>query len=262
MNPTERENRFQAGVPAELHYRGRDYPCVAQSLGRTGVLLVGQMPWPDEAAIEFTLRTTGGDLVVDLFGRVVHVSHSEEKGEMRLGVEFERVDDKQRRALESLVNRVAEGVAPAPLESLARGASPQQVRAALENIPVAHRINLASRAQVNERRFLYEDTNLQVLEGLARNPNTTAEEIRKLARRHNLLPSTLELMAKDRRWHNDEELKMILVTHPRATLKFAEEIAGRLSDRSLKKIVRHPGLHAGLKAKLLSRFSGRELAGW
>jgi hypothetical protein len=262
MKQSPRASRFQAGIPAELHYEGKDYPCVGRSLSRTGILLVGHVPWPSEPEVPFSLRTASGDLQLELVGRVVHAFRSEDDGEMRLGLQFDQLDDKRRATLESLINRVTEGVAPAPLEMLPRGATPRQVREALDSIPVAHRISLAARAQLKERRFLNEDSNLQVMEGLARNPNISAQEIRELARRPNLLPSTLDLIANDRRWFNDEELKIILVTHPRTKLAIAEEIVARMSDRSLKKVLRSPGLHPTLKSKLLARFSGKELAGW
>ncbi len=262
MNPTNRANRFQAGIPAELHYEGKDFPCVGKSVSRTGVLLEGHIPWPADAEVEVTLRTPGGDLQFDGTGRVVHVFHTDDDGAIRLGLEFERLTAAQRAALESLVNRVMEAVSPAPLEMLPRGAPLSRVRAALESIPLPHRIMLAQRAQLKERGFLREDTSLQVLEGLARNPNISLLEIKILTRKPQLLPTTIEIIAKDLRWAKEEELNIILATHPRTSIMIAEEVVSRMSDRSLKKVIRSPGLNPLLRTKLLARFTGRELSGW
>ena len=262
MNPTNRANRFQAGIPAELHYEGKDFPCVGKSVSRTGVLLEGHIPWPADAEVEVTLRTPTGDLRLDATGRVVHVFHTDDVGAIRLGLEFERLTDEQRRTLESLVNRVTESVSPAPLEMLPRGAPLSRVRAALESIPVPHRITLAQRAQLKERVFLREDTNLQVLEGLARNPNISLLEVKILIRKPQLLPTTIELVARDPRWAKEEELNIVLATHPRVSLMVAEEVVSRMNGRSLKKVLRAPGLNPMLRTKLLARFSGKELSGW
>jgi len=260
---TERGSaRFMAGTPAVLHDEQHDYPCTAVSLSRSGVLLVGSLPWPATPTVDLTIRSTSSDVKIHLNGRVVHVLQDEESGETRIGLEFEQMNENQLKVLELLISRVVEGMAPAPLEELPPGAPPRQVREALEMIPVAHRIALAGRAQLRERNFLRQDTNLQVLEGLARNPNISLAEIKALARMHQILPTTVEVMAEDRRWLYDEEMQIILATHPRATLDVAEALVSQMKERSLRKLIRNPGLHPTLKERLLRRFSQRELRGW
>jgi hypothetical protein len=254
--------RFTAGTPAVLHDEGRDYACTAVSLSRTGVLLVGQLPWPATPAVDVTIRSAPGDVKVNLSGNVVHVLQDEESGETRIGLEFHELDENNLLGLELLISRVVEGMAPASLETLPPGAAPRMVREALELIPVAHRIALAGRAQLRERRFLRQDTTLQVLEGLARNPNISLAEIKDLARLHQILPTTVEVMAEDRRWMNDEEMQILLATHPRVALELAEKVIARMKDRTLRKLIRNPGLNPTIKERLLRRFSHRELRGW
>jgi hypothetical protein len=262
MSASTEKHRFQAGLPASVTIAGTTRPCEAGSLNRTGVLLTGRMPAPEEPEVELKLATARGDVELSVRARVLQVFPGPADGETRLAVEFVGLDAAAHETLESLINRVTENVAPAPLAQLPRVAPPKVIRAALEKIPVAHRINLAARAQVKERRFLREDTNLQVIEGLARNPNVSIQEIKEIARRHNILPSTVELIAEDRRWYHDEELKTILATHPRATLAVAEEVVGRMKERTAKLVVRKPGLPQPIKERLLARFTGKELTGW
>jgi len=254
--------RFMAGTPAVLHDEGRDYPCMAASLSRSGVLLVGQLPWPAAPDADVTIQSVSGNVKVDLNGRVVHVLQDEESGETRIGLEFHELNENSLKGLELLISRVVEGMAPAPLETLPPGASPRMVREALELIPVAHRISLAGRAQLRERRFLSQDSTLQVLEGLARNPNISLAEIKALARLHQILPTTVEVMAEDRRWMPDEEMQILLATHPRITLEVVEKMIARMKDRTLRKLIRNAGLHPTIKERLLRRFSHRELRGW
>ena len=262
MSSSTSKRRYRAGIPGTLRLSDSEHACVAHSLDRSGVLLSGRLPLPQGPDIRVELRSTRGDVTLEVAARVLNIFRDGNEGDVRLGVEFVGLDDRQRATLESLINRVTEGVAPAPLDLLPRVATPRQIREALESIPLAHRISLAARAQLKERRYLREDTNLQVIEGLARNPNISIQEIKELARRHNILPSTVEMMAGDRRWFHDEELKSILATHSRASLAVAEEVIGRMKDRTLKLVVRSPGLHPTLKTKLLARFTGKELSGW
>jgi len=255
-------HRVQAGIPATLHYQERDYPANAQSLSRTGTLLRGELPWPSTDDIEITLRSVSGDLTLRLGGRVVHVYQDGESGHARIGVEFKELDANQVKALESILSRVVEARMPGPLALLAHGASVKEIRQALDEIPIPHRITLAARAQLQERKFLRHDTNLQVLEGLARNPNISLMEIKVLARMPQILPSTVALMAEDRRWDGDEELKIILCTHPRAALDVAEALTAKLKPVAVRKVLRSPGLNPVLKTRLLARFNTRDLQGW
>ena len=71
---SDRKVRFRAGIPAVVHYRGRDYTCTAHDLSRTGVMLLGGIPWPADEIVQFRLDTPNGDLYVELSGRVARVS--------------------------------------------------------------------------------------------------------------------------------------------------------------------------------------------
>ena len=60
------------------------------------------------------------------------------------------------------------------------------------------------------------------------------QQAKVLTRKPQLLPTTIELIAKDPRWANEEELNIILATHPRASIMVAEEVVTRMSDRTVR----------------------------
>ena len=255
-------NRFLAGLSASMHYRGLDYDCVVETLSRTGLLLVGDLPWPEESEVRAAVMSTATDLRLEFSGRVAHVFRDEANRRTRVGLEFNELTDRQRQTLAALTARVVEGLTPAPLQRLGQAASLKEIRAALDEIAIPHRIALALRAQLTDRRFLLHDTNLQVLESLARNPTISQMEIKKLARMPQLLPTTIEFIAGDRRWADDEELQIVLATHPRVNVLVAEPIVEKMTIQSLRKVVRAPGLNPILRQKLLNTISERELRGW
>lgn len=251
--------RFLAGLTATLHSAGRDYPCVALDINREGIMLAGDFPPPEDPDVRITVSSAAGDLVLEATGRVAYVRPEEET---HLGLSFEGLDESQRSILESLIARVVEATAPAALARLERGASGKEVQKALETMPVAHRIQLAMRADPKEREFLFQDEDLQVLESLARNPTITMPEVISLARRIKILPSTLDLIAKDHRWAGNEELRILIATHPRVSLPTAMRLVDTLSDIGLRKVIRKSGLHPAVRQRILTRVPAKRLEGW
>jgi hypothetical protein len=254
-NGSSRGSRFAAGLPAILHLHKNDYECVAYNLSRTGALVVGRFPSLVGYRVEATFRYPQGELSVRLAGRVVRAGH--EEGDDHLALEFMEVDEEKRDALEILLARVIEGYSPAPIEALRPGAPLQEVRRALDQVPLPHRISLATRATPREREFLHQDAHPQVLEALARNPNLRIEEARSLATVPHLQPSTLELLSRDPRWANDEEVNCAIVAHPRTPLSLAQKIVDRLKPPAIKKLIQRPGVPPSIRTQLQRRMVRR-----
>ncbi len=254
-SPPSRGYRFPADLPAVVFCGGREHACRAHNLSRTGVLLAGHFPAPASDEIEFAIRTPAGDLEQRFSGRVVRFEPAGEAGEVRLAVELRPLDPEQQRALERMVARVMEGLAPAPLEALRPGAPPQEVRTALDAVPVPHRIALAARAGPREREFLRQDTHPAVLEALARNPNILLAEVRSLLAGVHLLPTTLEVLAADPRWSKDEEIRILIGAHPRTPLPLAERILAGLPAPALKRMLTRASLNPALRDRIVKRLA-------
>jgi hypothetical protein len=250
----QRAPRFLAALPAVIHVEGRDLPAQAGDISRSGALLECRMEQPTTPDLDVTLATATGDRSVRLAARIMH---AHQRGEsLRLGVQFGDMTAAQSETLALILSRVVEGLAPAALSDIDPAASLTEIRAALGRISQAHRTALAARTtDPGERGILRQDTDPHVLEALARNPNSNLPEIKNLLRRTELLPSTLELIATDPRWPADEELKVMIATHPRVTFVTADRVASQLTDLGRDRLVRRPGLQAGVKQKLMTQLS-------
>lgn len=253
--PQRGHARFLAALPAILRYAGDDLPCEAFNLSRSGVLLVGDLPQPEEPELELCIAAPAGDLELRAVARLVHVQRDDAQGVTRLGLQFIDLDAAHHETVDLLVARVVEGVAPAALEGLPDGASVAEIREALGKISTGHRVALAQRGQARERGILRHDPDPHVLEALARNPGISLPEIIGLARMPQLLPSTVEIMAGDPRWSGSDELKILLVTHPRATFSTADGIVSRMSDLLVQRVLRRPGLHPAVREKVMVRLA-------
>ena len=256
-HPTDRQHhrgsRFSAGVEAILHLRDEDVECRAHNISKSGALLVAVPPPAVDLSVEVTFRLPHGSFETRLPGRLVRVGPESEDGERELALEFGSLDENQADELEILVARVIEGGHPAPIEMLRPGMPAHEIRHALEEVPLPHRVALATRANPREREFLMHDPKPQVLEALARNPNLLLQQARELASNRTLLATTLELLARDRRWANDEEVQIRIVTHPRVPLPLAEQMIKGMKATTVRKVVQRPGIHPGLRSRLMQQ---------
>lgn len=248
-------SRFLAALPATVRHEGRDLACEAFNLSRSGVLLVGDLPQPDEPDLELRVTSAAGDLELCTTARLVHVQRDETKRETKLGMQFVDLDPAQNETVDLLVARVVEGMAPAALDGLPRGASLAETRDALRKISLAHRVALAQRGQAREREILRQDPDPNVLEALARNARITLPEVITLARLPHLLPSTLDIMANDPRWGGSDELKILLATHPRVTFVTANGIVTRMNDILVQRLLQRSGLQPAVREKLMARLA-------
>lgn len=242
-------SRFRAGLTAVLLVDGEELACSAFDLSRSGVLLVGELPEVDRRRVRVRLESAAGDLRLTSDAEVVRCGEPEPDGR-RVGVVFHDLGEEQTRELDALVSRVVEGMAPAPLEALKSGATTDEIRTTLGRIPLAHRITLAGRAELRDRKILIQDPSPQVLEALARNPNLTTPELRSLVRLQQLRPSTLELLAADPRVSGAEELRLLVATHPKTPLSAAEKLVAMMNARTVERLIQMPGLHPVLRTKL------------
>ena len=246
-------NRFRTGIHAELDDGGRTIACEVQNISRSGVLLLGVPSASSAGAIDFTLRAPTGSLAIRLSGRVIRVEPDVEADGLRIALEFVDMDDSRRDAVEVLLARILEAPTVGPFDGLKPGALPQEIKKALESIPLPQRIALSSRAGLKDREFLRSDTHPAVLEALARNPNLTVAEARALAASLNLMSGTLDSLANDPRFKGDEELRMAVAIHPRVSLFTAEKVTADFKVTQIKRLLAKPGLNQILREKLFRR---------
>jgi hypothetical protein len=249
--------RFRTGVRAEIQDNGRTFACEAQNISRSGVLLVGQLPAPSSETVDFALNAPTGNLTVQLRGRVIRSQPSADEKGLSVALEFVDMDDSRRDALEVFLARLLETPPTVGLEGLKPGATPQEIKAALEAIPLPQRIALSSRTGLKDREYLRLDTHPAVLEALAHNPNLGVVEARALAGSTFLTPGTLESLANNPRFKDDEELRMAIAVHPRVSISTAERVTASLKLPQIKRLLAKPGLNQILREKLFRRTTQR-----
>jgi hypothetical protein len=251
--PPRHSYRIRKGVPAELNIGKRTIECEAQNLSRSGVLLVGELQDLVEGTGDLALMAPTGSLTLHLTGRVIRVEPDPGGEGVRIALEFVDMDDTRRDAIEVFVARLIEAPAPASFEQLKPGAPPQEIKKALEAIPLAQRISMSSRAPLKDREILRLDSNPAVLEALVRNPGLGGEEARALASSAYLLPVTLDALANDLRFKDDEAVRMAVAIHPRVSLRTAEKVTADFKVPQIKKLLAKPGLSQALRDKLFRR---------
>ena len=247
----DRKVRFKAGIPAVVYYRSREYVCMAHDLSRTGVLLLGGIPWPSGETVQFRLDTPSGDLHLELSGRVVRVSEDKSGHGTALALEFSTLAEDEKQNLETILHRVIEGHSPTLLSEIDPDSPAREIQTGLGAIPLPHRIGLASRAiSTRERELLRNDIHPQVLEALARNPNLLESELHALLKNIHILPRTLEQIATDTRWNDKQDVLVEIIAHIRAPLPLADRLLQKLSQPALRKLIRKPGLNSTILSKL------------
>jgi hypothetical protein len=252
--PPRHGYRIRTGVHAELNDGKRTIACEAQNLSRSGVLLVGDLQAPLEETVDLALISPTGSLTVRVSGRVIRVEPGLEGEGVRMALEFVDMDDSRRDAIEVFVARLLEATPAAKsFDQLKPGAPPQEIKKALEAIPLPQRISMSSRAPLKDREILRADTNPAVLEALAHNPNLSLAEARALAASVYLLPGTLDALANDARFKDDEVLRMAVAAHPRVSLATAEKVTADFKVPQIKKLLAKPGLNQTLREKLFRR---------
>ncbi len=249
--------RFRTGVRAEIQDNGRKFACEAQNVSRSGVLLVGEVPELSADTVDLTLNAPTGSLTVRLRGRVIRSEPNAEGGGLSIALEFVDMDDSRRDALEMLLARLLEAPPGGSLDGLKPGSSPQEIKAALESIPLPQRISLSSRTGLKDREYLRLDANPAVLEALAHNPNLGVVEARALAGSTFLLSGTLDALANNPRFKDDEELRMTIAVHPRVSQFTAEKVTATLKVPQIKKLLAKPGLNQILREKLFRKTTQR-----
>ena len=252
-DPIRKGYRFPAGVPATFQDDGRTVECVAVNVSRSGALLSGTFPVPGSDRLEVTLKTPNGSYSVLLPVRIIRVDSEPSTGESRLAVEFDGIDAARQDAVEVFLARLLESQPATTLDGIKPGASTLEIKKALEGIPLTQRVTMAQKADTKQRELLRQDTHVAVLDALIRNSNFTVAEARALSASPYLQSGSIDLMANDPRFRNDDELRVALATHPKVSPFTAERLTSGLKPPEIRKLLARPGLSPALRDKLLKK---------
>ena len=244
--------RVEGEVPVVLLHGGRETPCAAVNLSRSGMLLTGPLAWPEGDDFRVIMSTPAGDLHAAAMVHKVRTAPARADVRSTMAVEFVGLTPVEREGLEFLIQRLFEGRSSAPrLPEIPPGTPPHEIRKALETVSLMHRIGLASRAGPRERETLLHDHSPQVLDALARNPMLLLSEARTIAACPNVVPGTLTILASDSRWGEDEEIRVAIVANPRVQVPVAERLIGRMNPAARRRALQKPGIQAEIRTILV-----------
>jgi hypothetical protein len=71
------------------------------------------------------------------------------------------------------------------------------------------------------------------------------------------MPGTLDALANNQRFKDDEELRVAVAVHPRVPLPTAERLTASLKPQQLKKLLARPGLNQILRERLIRKMNQR-----
>ena len=125
----------------------------------------------------------------------------------------------------------------------------EQIRA----MTVSERMRYAARAGRSGRMLLVTDHNPNVMKFLIRNPRIGREEVHRLLMNNRITPDILNIIAKERKWNSSEELRMLLIRHPKTPSGVVMKLMNSISERNLRTLARSSNVKDSIKRTALQK---------
>ncbi len=103
----------------------------------------------------------------------------------------------------------------------------------IENMTVGQKIKMALTGDKAARVILIKDSNKQISTSALKNPRITEDEVLKLTSTKGTPEELLRLIAVNREWVKNYQIKSTLVTNPRTPLRIALKFLSQLHDKDL-----------------------------
>jgi uncharacterized protein (TIGR02266 family) len=210
-----------------------------ENISHGGIFIKSSNQLDLHTTVELTLQLPDQDTPIILTGEVVRTVSQREAQEQGIapGFAIEFLDfAKKRKDLDEFIKKVsASGAAPRdaairlgpPPEAESPSDSEGQDKEAddsefsnmkaiqIKNMSVKEKMVLAPKADKPERAVLLRDLNASVARLLIRNPRITESEITQIAKDVAMPSDVLELIAKNRKWVQNQDVRLAIVKNPR-----------------------------------------------
>jgi hypothetical protein len=110
--------------------------------------------------------------------------------------------------------------------------------AAIQDMSVMQKIKLARMGNKEARGLLVRDRNKIVAAAAIRSPKLTDQEIVSFAKARNIADEVLRIIASNREWTRNYQVKLALATNPKCPQSSAMKFLNYLQDRELRGIMR------------------------
>lgn len=130
-----------------------------------------------------------------------------------------------------------------------RRAADQHLLARLSEVALGEKIALARRASAGVLLQLRHDPNARVIAALLDNPRLTEGTLAPVAHSSSTPPSTLDVIAHDRRWGPRYGLRLAIARNPAASTETALRLLPGLRKGDLKAVAADPKLGAAVRQR-------------
>lgn len=103
---------------------------------------------------------------------------------------------------------------------------------------VSQKIKLALRGNKDARTILIRDTNKLVRRFVVMNPRITDGEVVQLCRNSSADDELIRIIAEDREWLRNYQVKLALVTNPKTPLVIAIRLVSSLGERDVRSLAK------------------------
>jgi hypothetical protein len=110
--------------------------------------------------------------------------------------------------------------------------------ALIAEMKVSQKIRLAQMGGASERAILVRDMDRRVAVAAIKNPSVQDNEVARISAARNVSEDVLRIIANDREWTRNHQVKLNLVSNPRCPLAFASKLIPFLRDHELKGLAR------------------------
>jgi hypothetical protein len=274
--PTENRIGARERVKIKIQYKNLEKlkDDWAENISFGGMFIRSDNPLPIQTPVEITLTFPDHDKSIVLAAEVVRTvgrTDAEDRG-MKPGFALEFLNFIQKkREIEDLIGRLTrpstrESVAairlgPPPGETAepdepivpladmpVEGSDHSEIKAIqIKNMSVKDKMILAPKADKAERAVLLRDLNASVARLIIRNPRITDEEIVQIAKNFAAPSDVLEMIAKNRKWIQNPEVRLAVVKNPRTPTPLAVAQLNYLQVKDLAVLAKSQNIRESIK---------------
>ncbi len=115
----------------------------------------------------------------------------------------------------------------------------------------------AKRGNRNVRNLLIKEGNKKVLNFILQNPQLSVPEVAQMLKAPNLPQDIIQNIAKNANWCQSEDVRLLIVTHPKTPLPLALKQLIALNQQSLAKLAKSQNTKAQIKSNALKLLEQR-----
>jgi len=252
---------------------------LTENISKGGFYLRTQKPKPLRTKIEVRFHLPGKDEPVPMEGEVVQVVTPEQQDQVLkagMAVQFCEFDENTVQWLQEILQECKSAEASeTPQEQQTdddrqeeeeeedefTGQDQSNIFAAVRSKSIHEKVSLAKRANRSVRNVLIQEGNKQVMRFILQNPKLTAQEVVQILKMPYINMETIQTIAKDGRWSQNEDIRYHIVISPKTPLPTALNVLNSLNVKNLALVAKSRHVKAQVKSNALKLLEKRRGGG-